>query len=142
MPYKVGERGSYGCKGYPVVKEDGEVMGCHATAEDAGNQVQALYANEAQKADTGIVPTQTSSTDAIYPSIGIKRPRQGRAKSSDVTGSSVKSSYGKKPRVRRGRSGDALNSDGAIASGGSGGSMGTKSNDADFWAGSAFGKRR
>ena len=142
MPYKVGERGSYGCKGYPVVKEGGEVMGCHATAEEAGNQVQALYANEAQKADTGIVPTQTSSTDAIYPSIGIKRPKQGKASSSDVTGSSVRSSYGKKPKVRRGRSGDATNSDGAIASGGSGGSMGTKSNDADFWAGSAFGKRR
>jgi len=27
MPYSVGERGSYGCSGYPVVKEDGEVMG-------------------------------------------------------------------------------------------------------------------
>lgn len=46
MPYNVGEKGSYGCSGYPVVKEGGEVMGCHETREDALAQQRALYANE------------------------------------------------------------------------------------------------
>ena len=128
MPYSVGEKGSYGCSGYPVVKEGGEVMGCHETSESATNQLQALYANEAEKADTGIMPTQTRSTDAILPSVGIKRPYQGRSK--DTTSGNVKSSYAKKPKgVRRGRSGDALDSSGAIATTGGGMSMGTKADD-------------
>jgi len=47
MPYHVGEKGSYGCAGYPVVKDsDNEVMGCHATKEDAKKQLAALYVNE------------------------------------------------------------------------------------------------
>jgi hypothetical protein len=127
MPYSVGEKGSYGCSGYPVVKEGGEVMGCHETAESAGNQVQALYANES-KADTAITPTQTNQTQSIFEGIGVKRPPQGKY-SSNTTGSNVKSKYGKKPKINgRGRSGDALNSDGAIATSG-GTSMGTKTDD-------------
>lgn len=121
MPYSVGEKGSYGCSGYPVVKEGGEVMGCHDTAESAASQVQALYASESEKADTGINPTQTNQTQSIFEGIGIKRPPQGKYTPS------VKSKYGKKPKINgRGRSGDALNSDGAIATSG-GTSMGTKS---------------
>jgi hypothetical protein len=47
MPYHIGEKGSYGCKGFPVVKDsDNEVMGCHATKEDAKKQLAALYVNE------------------------------------------------------------------------------------------------
>jgi hypothetical protein len=47
MPYNVGEKGSYGCTGYPVVKEGtSEVMGCHDTAEAAGRQIAAIEANE------------------------------------------------------------------------------------------------
>ena len=46
MPYNIGEKGSSGCSGYPVVKEDGEVMGCHETREAALAQQRALYANE------------------------------------------------------------------------------------------------
>ena len=47
MPYHIGEKGSHGCKGFPVVKDsDGEVMGCHKTKEDAKKQLAALYANE------------------------------------------------------------------------------------------------
>ena len=47
MPYELGEKGSHGCSGYPVVKiATGEVMGCHPTKENAVSQVQALYANE------------------------------------------------------------------------------------------------
>jgi hypothetical protein len=47
MPYSVGERGSYGCSGYPVIKDDDKaVMGCHETAEAAGRQIAAIEANE------------------------------------------------------------------------------------------------
>jgi hypothetical protein len=51
MPYNVGSKGSYGCNGYPVVKEDGEVMGCHATREKAEAQQKALYASENKSVD-------------------------------------------------------------------------------------------
>lgn len=51
MPYNVGSRGSYGCSGYPVVKEDGEVMGCHTTRAEAEAQQRALYANENKSKD-------------------------------------------------------------------------------------------
>jgi hypothetical protein len=46
MPYHVGEKGSYGCKGYPAVKDDGTVMGCHSTAEEAANQIYAINVSE------------------------------------------------------------------------------------------------
>lgn len=131
MPYSVGAQGTHGCSGYPVIKtKTGEVMGCHPTQEDANKQLAALHINEPEaKADSSILPAQPSSTtDSLYPGVGIKRPKQGRA--GGTTGSNINSSYAKKPKIRgRGRSGDALDSNGAIASGGSGGSMGTKSDD-------------
>jgi hypothetical protein len=47
MPYSVGEKGSYGCSGYPVIKDDDKsVMGCHDTAAEAGAQIAAIEANE------------------------------------------------------------------------------------------------
>ena len=46
MPYHVGEKGSYGCEGYPAVKDDGTVMGCHSTAEEAANQIYAINVSE------------------------------------------------------------------------------------------------
>jgi hypothetical protein len=46
MPYSVGEKGSYGCSGYPAVKEDGEVMGCHSTKEEAEAQIYAINQSE------------------------------------------------------------------------------------------------
>jgi hypothetical protein len=47
MPYSVGEKGSYGCSGYPVIKDDDKsVMGCHDTAQEAGAQIAAIEANE------------------------------------------------------------------------------------------------
>ena len=47
MPYHIGDKGSYGCAGYPVIKDsDGEVMGCHTTEASAKQQLAALYANE------------------------------------------------------------------------------------------------
>ncbi len=46
MPYHVGEKGSYGCSGYPALKDDGTVMGCHDTAEAAANQIYAINQSE------------------------------------------------------------------------------------------------
>lgn len=122
MPYRVGAKGTNGCGGYPVVKEDGEVVGCHATRGEADAHLQALYANvpDAEKADVaGANPSFT--VDPKYPGVGIKRPNSGRSSFR----SSIQSKYGKKPKgTRRGRSGDATGSNGAISSGGPGGSIG------------------
>lgn len=46
MPYSVGAKGSYGCSGYPAVKEGGEVMGCHDTREQAEAQIYAINQSE------------------------------------------------------------------------------------------------
>lgn len=53
MPYTVGEKGSYGCSGYPVVKEGtDDVMGCHETKEQAVAQIGAIESNEAKSTVT------------------------------------------------------------------------------------------
>lgn len=80
-------------------------------------------------ADSPITPTQPSSTqDSLYPGVGIKNPKQGRA--GGTTGSGIKSKYGKKPKIKgNGKSGDALDSSGAVSSGGAGGSMGSKAEE-------------
>lgn len=54
MPYKVGEKGSYGCSGYPAVKDDGTVMGCHKTREAAAAQIYAINQSEGNIPDKGI----------------------------------------------------------------------------------------
>ena len=46
MPYKVGAKGSYGCSGYPAIKEGGEVMGCHKTRSAAAAQIYAINISE------------------------------------------------------------------------------------------------
>lgn len=46
MPYHVGAKGSYGCSGYPALKDDGTVMGCHKTREAAANQIYAINQSE------------------------------------------------------------------------------------------------
>ena len=46
MPYHVGKKGSYGCEGFPALKEDGTVMGCHATAKEAAGQIYAINRSE------------------------------------------------------------------------------------------------
>jgi hypothetical protein len=48
MPWDI-RRNYGGCKGYAVVKENGEVVGCHSTRGSALNHQQALYASEADK---------------------------------------------------------------------------------------------
>ena len=53
MPYTVGDKGSYGCSGYPVVKEGtSDVMGCHETKEGAIAQIAAIESNEEKDAVT------------------------------------------------------------------------------------------
>lgn len=57
MPWRVGDKGSNGCDGFPVIKiSDGKVAGCHDTEEQAQAQVKALYANE---------PTVASALDPV-----------------------------------------------------------------------------
>ncbi len=46
MPYRIGAKGSYGCSGYPAVKEGGEVMGCHKTRREAAAQIYAINRSE------------------------------------------------------------------------------------------------
>ena len=46
MPYKIGAKGSYGCSGYPAVKDDGTVMGCHKTRREAAAQIYAINRSE------------------------------------------------------------------------------------------------
>lgn len=46
MPYRVGAKGSYGCSGYPAVKDDGTVMGCHKTRAQAAGQIYAINQSE------------------------------------------------------------------------------------------------
>lgn len=46
MPYHVGAKGSYGCSGYPAVKDDGTVMGCHKTRSAAAGQIYAINQSE------------------------------------------------------------------------------------------------
>ena len=46
MPYHVGAKGSYGCSGYPALKDTGEVMGCHKTRAAAAGQIYAINRSE------------------------------------------------------------------------------------------------
>jgi hypothetical protein len=117
MPYNIGERGSHGCSGYPVVKTaTGEVMGCHKTAGDAGKQLAALHINEpnADKADNNVNPSSTANPN--YPSVGIKYP-------TSLTAARRNKGVIRKPKRKKG-GGDGNDASGAFSSGGPGGSMG------------------
>jgi hypothetical protein len=47
MPYTVGAKGSFGCSGYPALKEGtNEVMGCHQTRAEAAAQIYAINRSE------------------------------------------------------------------------------------------------
>ena len=47
MPYTIGAKGSYGCSGYPALKEGtNEVMGCHKTRSEAAAQIYAINRSE------------------------------------------------------------------------------------------------
>lgn len=86
MPYHVGEKGSYGCKGYPAVKDDGTVMGCHNTATEAANQIYAINQSEGNIEDKGVgieAPQEWPTTKAApcwdgYVQRGMKPGDNGR----------------------------------------------------------------
>jgi hypothetical protein len=129
MPYSVGEKGSYGCSGYPALKDDGTVMGCHTTAEEAANQIYAINQSEGN----------------IEAGVGIKNPEEWpgtaikAATDKDGMGSAIgqpepaskKPSALKKPKKKPKTSvgGAGGDSAGAIATTNGGTSMGTKSDD-------------
>ena len=46
MPYRIGDKGSNGCSGYPALKDTGEVMGCHETRSEAAAQIYAINRSE------------------------------------------------------------------------------------------------
>jgi hypothetical protein len=67
MPYSIGEQGSYGCSGYPVVKDGtSDVMGCHETREKAAAQIAAIESNE----------DKSYKEDEDDKGIGIKDPEE------------------------------------------------------------------
>lgn len=117
MPYHIGERGSYGCSGYPVVKTStGEVMGCHPTAGNAGKQLAALHINE-PNANKALNPSSTP--DPTYPGVGLKYP-------TSLTAARRSKNIIRKPRKPRtgSQSNGNSSSSGSFSSGGAGGSMG------------------
>lgn len=68
MPYHVGQKGSYGCSGYPAVKDDGEVMGCHETKEQAEAQIYAINQSEGNIDEKEMVTNNGG--------MGIKNPEE------------------------------------------------------------------
>jgi hypothetical protein len=69
VPYSVGEKGSYGCSGYPVLKDDDKtVMGCHSTAEEAQAQIYAINQSE-------------EKAEVTNENVGIKNPEEWPEKS-------------------------------------------------------------
>jgi len=71
MPYNIGEKGSYGCAGYPVVKEGtSDVMGCHQTREAAARQIAAIEANSNYKEETSDVSSSPDNNNTIMSEIG------------------------------------------------------------------------
>ena len=121
MPYSIGERGSYGCSGYPVVKDGtSDVMGCHDTREAAVSQIAAIEANEAEK--VGIKEPQAwPGTEKAEGAMGQPEPA---SKSPSVL------KYPKKKR-RRSIGGVGGDSAGAVATTGGGTGMGTKEYDVE-----------
>ncbi len=75
MPYHVGEKGSYGCSGYPAVKDDGTVMGCHTTAEEAANQIYAINQSEGNIDEKEMITNDSG--------MGIKNPDEWPVKKAD-----------------------------------------------------------
>jgi hypothetical protein len=67
MPYHVGAKGSYGCSGYPALKDDGTVMGCHQTREAAASQIYAINQSEGNIEEKEVVTNNNG--------VGIKNPQ-------------------------------------------------------------------
>ena len=123
MPYSIGARGSYGCSGYPVVKDsDKQVMGCHETRESAARQIAAIEASENK--DAGIKAPENWSGQKQESDRGGMGSRMGQPYPA-----SGKPSVFRKPKTKPRRSigGVGGDSSGAVATTGGGTGMGTKS---------------
>jgi len=121
MPYSIGEQGSYGCSGYPVVKDsDKEVMGCHPTREAAGRQIAAIEANEEK---LGIRPPDPWPGTRMKTDGAMGQPHPA----------STKPSVFAKPKKKKRRSVGGVGGDsaGAVATTGGGTGMGTKEYDVE-----------
>jgi len=117
MPYSIGAKGSYGCSGYPVVKDGtSDVMGCHETTEAAARQIAAIEANEDKS--VGIKDPQEWPTEdkSIGSAMGQPEPASRKP--------SVFRPARKRPRRSVGGAGGS--SAGAVATTGGGTGMGTK----------------
>jgi hypothetical protein len=91
MPYSVGEKGSYGCSGYPVIKDnDKSVMGCHDTAAEAGAQIAAIEANEKSMGSTIGQPYAASEKPSVLR--GPKRGQDRRGGDTGTAGGSISAS--------------------------------------------------
>jgi hypothetical protein len=67
MPYHIGEKGSYDCAGYPVVKDsDNSVVTCHKTLQDAKDHLTALniHVVSQEKSADGFVPPKGAQENA------------------------------------------------------------------------------
>jgi hypothetical protein len=67
MPYHIGEKGSYDCAGYPVVKDsDNSVVTCHKTLQDAKDHLTALniHVVSQEKSADGFSPPQGARNNA------------------------------------------------------------------------------
>jgi hypothetical protein len=130
MPYSIGEKGSYGCDGYPVIKQGtSDVIGCHDTKEAAGRQIAAIEANEnkgigIKQPEDWPIDKQSPCWDG-YVQRGMKE-KDGRMVPNCVPVSkAIKDDMYRKFKVKRRKPGYVSNSDGAIVAGSD--SMTTKS---------------
>jgi len=67
MPYHIGEKGSHGCAGYPVIKDsDNSVVSCNKTEQDAKDHLAALYIHvvNAEKSADGYSPPTSVRNNA------------------------------------------------------------------------------
>jgi hypothetical protein len=127
MPYHVGEKGSFGCSGYPALKDDGTVMGCHTTAEEAANQIYAINQSEGNiEAGVGITNPEEWPMDKAETDRNGMGSRIGQPEPASKKPSALKDPK-KKPKTRVGGSGG--DSTGAISTTNGGTSMGTKADE-------------
>jgi len=125
MPYHVGEKGSYGCSGYPAVKDDdGEVMGCHDTAEEAAAQIAAIESNEKGVGITN--PEEWPDTEKAQTDKDGMGSEIGQPEPASKESSAIKPPKKKKKTSVGGVGGDPT---GSVSITNSGTSMGTKADE-------------
>jgi hypothetical protein len=102
MPYHVGAKGSYGCSGYPALKDDGTVMGCHTTREQAANQIYAINQSEGniKSMDSEMDRYKNSGIDRSFfaNSRNLKPQRLGEIFNSNVVADKVDDKYASKDK--------------------------------------------